>query len=816
MVDKPTRNNNINDLIFTNNPAALADCITELIMPVSDHNLVRMKLTCHTFTAYSEQPDETKRNPLSFFNFKEADKAKLQRELIGTNWDYIINPTVPVITLHNRFTEALSKAATRAEVPLYRQYKLQKQDKELSRLVNLRKSQMEIIQNKDTRTTTKLDIQHLIEKTNQQIQEKTYQIRRDEENKAVRSIRLNSKYFYTYAKQHRNIKVQIGPLRDGNNFESGPKKMADLLSNQFQSVYTKPTSPMDAEKIDFQPRNVPPITDITITTQAIKAAMEEINPSSAPGPDDIMAFIYNQYSNELAYPISRLWRLSLDTSHMPEGTILAHITPIFKKGDKSNTENYRPVALTNHLTKIFERVFRKALVNHMETNNLMNESQHGFRTGHSTITQILTYYDSIINMLEQSEQVEAIYLDFAKAFDKVDHNILLVKLDRLGIKGKIHRWISTFLKSRMQQVKVQGRLSNKKWVTSGVPQGSVLGPFLFLVMMIDIDQAACTSTIATFADDTKIWKTVNEPGKDDIQPNLQNLYQWAKANNMQFNEEKFEHIIFSQYPVAHPVSYMTPNALPIEIKESVKDLGIYISNDGRFKKHIINMVKEAQKLSHWILRTFKTRDTHTMRTLLKSIIIPKVEYASPVWAPTDQHSITLIENVQIRFTSRIMEFNEYNHNLKTWLCTTNYWERLKNLKIYSLQRRRERYMLLLIYKMIIGLNPCIGFNYRDIKYSDRRKLFITPICNKRSRKWAQTLRNNTFAVKTTNLYNLLPENMREEEYIHPPTNNQVFQFKVKLDKWFETIPDEPTLHDRHTHAVSNSISDQVAYIRNRR
>ena len=221
--------------------------------------------------------------------------------------------------------------------------------------------------------------------------------------------------------------------------------------------------------------------------QAIKDAMEEINPSSAPGPDGIPAFLYNQYSNELANPVKLLWNLSLASGHMPEGTIIAIITPIFKKGDKSIAANYRPVALTNHLTKIFERVLRKALVKHLEGNKLMNDSQHGFRKGHSTVTQILTYYDSVLTMLEQNQQVEAIYLDFSKAFDKVDHNTLLVKLHRLGIQGKIHLWISNFLKCRMQQVRVQGNLSSKQWVTSGVPQGSVLGPLLFLVMMIDID-----------------------------------------------------------------------------------------------------------------------------------------------------------------------------------------------------------------------------------------------------------------------------------------------------------------------------------------
>ena len=158
----------------------------------------------------------------------------------------------------------------------------------------------------------------------------------------------------------------------------------------------------------------------------------------------------------------------------PDNPILAIITPIHKGGPMSNPGNYRPIALTNHLiTKLFERLLRNALVPYLERNNLMNESQHGFRTGRSTTTQLLNYYDSIITLIEEGNHVDAIYLDFSKAFDKVDHNILLCKIKILGIGGKIYSWIECFLKHRQQAVRVQGILSDREWVLSGVPQGSV-------------------------------------------------------------------------------------------------------------------------------------------------------------------------------------------------------------------------------------------------------------------------------------------------------------------------------------------------------
>ena len=153
-----------------------------------------------------------------------------------------------------------------------------------------------------------------------------------------------------------------------------------------------------------------------------------LSPSSAPGPDGICAFIFKTFIDQLCYPIMKIWKSSIATGKLPEGTALAYITPIYKGGIKSDPANYRPVSLTNHLTKIFERILRKELVEYLENNGLMNTTQHGFRCGRSTISQLLQYLDSIMTLLEEGKNVASIYLDFSKAFDTVDHNILLSKI----------------------------------------------------------------------------------------------------------------------------------------------------------------------------------------------------------------------------------------------------------------------------------------------------------------------------------------------------------------------------------------------------
>ena len=280
------------------------------------------------------------------------------------------------------------------------------------------------------------------------INEKIFNLKQSEEGKdeqkAINNIKSNPKEFYRYANSKKKYKDPIGPLRTGTTYTSDPMKMAEILSQQYQSVFSEPQSNTDIT--NFPTCKGKHLEDITFMTDDIQMAMEEIKPSSAPGPDEIPAIVFNKYAKVLAYPVMKIWRMCLDECNMPEGTILAILPPIYKGSGKSEPANYRPIALTNHLMKIFERVLRKAILTHLELNTLLNTTQHGFTKGRSTISQLLTYYDSILTMLEEKGdiKVDVIYLDFAKAFDKVDHTVLLAKLTQLGIRGKLLNWLNCF------------------------------------------------------------------------------------------------------------------------------------------------------------------------------------------------------------------------------------------------------------------------------------------------------------------------------------------------------------------------------------
>ena len=313
--------------------------------------------------------------------------------------------------------------------------------------------------------------------------------------------------------------------------------------------------------------------------------------SSAPGPDGIPASIYKQYDEQLLSPIMKIWRTSLDTGNLPEGFALAIITPIFKGRTRSLPANYRPVALTSHLTKIFERVLRKELVLHPEINELMNPTQHCFRAGRSIICQLLHFYDDIFSNLEEKGDVDTFYLDF----DKVDHNVLRRKISCLKIGGKVLRWIKPFLRKRKQAVRVE-KLSSPVNVISDVPQGSVLGPLFFLILMFDIDKSNAKAAMGSFADDTCLWHAIKSlMNSNELQRELMNVYTWADMNNMKFDNDKFE--LISIGLTERSPEYYTPSGESIERKEVVKDLGIHFQANLTFHHHVVATAAKGHRMA---------------------------------------------------------------------------------------------------------------------------------------------------------------------------------------------------------------------------
>ena len=414
------------------------------------------------------------------------------------------------------------------------------------------------------------------------------------------------------------------------------------------------------------------------------------------------------------------------------------------------------------------------MVTFIENNNLLNPNQHGFRSGRNCLTQLLHHIEDIMCDVSADKNADVMYLDFSKAFDKVDHNILLRKLRSFGIRGKLYQWISSFLKGRKQNVIVDGFMSLTIDVISGVPQGTVLGPLLFLIYIDDIFSVVKHSKIKVFADDSKLHKDISSHFDQLLlHEDFLSVVQWANINIMELNQDKFQPLQLQHGKLTDlKQPYTLPSGQLLHQSTHVKDLGVYVDPDLNWRTHIAMKSLKAKNHASWVLRTFTSRDTETMMLLYKSYVRSHLEYCCPLWSPHLQCDIIQIEAVQRSFTAKIKGFR-----------SLNYWERLRRLSLYSLQRRRERYMIILVWKIYNSLIPNnVNITFRET--TRHGTTCLRPLGNSKYSS-VNTIRFNSFTSNASALYNVVPPNIK--------SLNTLTIFKSKLDVFLQIFPDTPPI-----------------------
>ena len=615
--------------------------------------------------------------------------------------------------------------------------------------------------------------------------------RASREKRAIGKIKSDPKYFYKFANETVKAKTTIGPLETGNKLIDDDQEMSNILRKQFAFSFSTPREKLDVNEF-FDQDHPGLLTDIFITEEDIIEAAKELPNETSPGPDSWPAKFIKDCITELATPLKTIFNNSLKTGEIPKVFLQAHIIPTHKGGSKQLPENYRPISLTSLIAKIFERIIRKYILKFLDETNAIHQSQHGFRKQRSCLSQLLEHHDRIIDALESGGSYDVIYTDFAKAFDKCDFTILCRKLINLGISGNLGRWIYRFLSQRKFQVIVNDSLSDEEEVKSSVPQGTILAPLLFLIMINDIGKDIEECDIGTFADDTKLSKCIKTP-EDSIclQKGLTTMFDWAEEGNMKFNGNKFLHIRHQVDCLNQcDAKYKTKDGLEIKKVPQTKDLGTIISSDLSFRPDRERAIQKARQKAGWALRTFKSRDQITIMTLYQSLVLPHIEYNSILTNPALKKEISQIERIQKSMTSRI-----------TSLKSKNYWERLKILDIYSLERRRERFIIIYTWRIIQNLAPNLPKNPISVYPDSRRgRLCRVPRPDHNASRKCQKLREESFAVKGPKLFNLLPASLRNLDSV------KISTFKRCLDKYLKSIPDEPVIDDYAARNFENSNS----------
>jgi len=347
--------------------------------------------------------------------------------------------------------------------------------------------------------------------------------------------------------------------------------------------------------------------------------------------------------------LSKLFQQSVDFGELPLDWKVANVCPIYKSGCHKDPANYRPVSVTSIVSKTLEHIIYSNIMAHLNKESLITDTQHGFRQGRSCETQLAMFVHEIQSTLDKGKEIDAIFLDFAKAFDTVPHQRLLLKLKSFGINENIVSWIAAFLSGRQQRVVVDGAFSTWVDVTSGVPQGSVLGPLLFLIFINDLPRALSCS-LKLFADDSAMYSEVERDEGSfsaTLQSDLKALDVWCKTWQLKLNKSKCYVMRISRRRVRTVPTYSL-DGVPLTVVNSVKYLGIHITHDLRWNEHICKIVGLASQRLRFVQRIFRNCPEIVKETGYVALVRPLLEYCAPVWSPHVATQIDTIEMVQRR------------------------------------------------------------------------------------------------------------------------------------------------------------------------
>ena len=801
LIDKPTRDKNTLDLIFTNEMELFSNCEISK-SGLSDHHFIEFTTTIKTDNVNEDENNNKKNGGLRELNFfsNKINWDEIINEIINIDWKEllknknthecteILNKIINELCL--KFIPPRGKKSGKRNIPRVRK-------KLIGRLKMLRRKLRKSICEKRIE-----ELNEKIVETDKLIIEARRVEKLEKEAAIVDSIPKNPKLLFSYTKKENNRREEVGPFEKNGEYIHLASEICKTLLEEYKSQFTEALKNNNVNILEEMMNiNEGDLTDIIFTEREMIKAIQKLKENSGPGPDEIPAIFLSKTCNAIVKPLMIILRKSLDNGEIPTIYKMAHITPIHKGGKKSKLkpENYRPVSLTSHIMKIYERVIVKNIIHHLTINQLFNKNQHGFVPGRSTQTQLLLFYEDIYEALQKGVRLDTVFLDFARAFDKVNHQILLQKIIKHKIKGKLAIWLKEFLSNRKFKVVANNSMSEEEDVTSGVPQGTVLAAILFIIMISDIDEKVKESIVRCFADDTRNSKIIkSDEDRQKMQDDLNEIYRWAEKNMMKFNIDKFEQITHGTTNGVDVMPYKNPDGDDIVSDNTIRDLGVICNNNLQFKEHINDITMKSKIMSGMLLRTFITRDRKTMMTLFNTYIRSKLEYCSIVWSPTTQEEINKIERIQKSYTSKI-----------DGMEGKNYHQRLKELNLYSLERRRERYLIIYAWEQIEGIRDNI-LNLKIGGTERRRQIIQRPIPWQKNgikfKKLSRTQLYDSTKNKMAMLFNHLPAKVANITGVKTDT------FKHHLDRWLRTVPDTPRI-DNYSASVekqTNSLLDQAS------
>ncbi len=677
LVDKPTRRDRILDLVFSTEEDLVTQVSVGECLGNSDHNMVNFLIQLPTHRAIQN----ARRKP----NLRLADYGRFKVDLGELQPHRMDSIEATWTSFKTKFLAIQANCIPLKKVGGNQVAKPKWYSREIAIARAQRKRANKLVQS----VSTPERIQHLAE-LRREVKRLVRRAKHDEELRVAAACKQNPKEFFSYVNSRKPIRANIGPFTsDQGNLITSNVGIAEVLNSYFTSVFTEESDDAIPEPtIRYQ--GLHPLEDIVCTAGEIAAKIKTLKANKSAGPDDFLPGVIKAVSEEIVPHLREVFNHSLEVGAVPDDMKIANVTPIHKKGPKDIPGNYRPISLTSVVGKLMESVIADRIVDHLESNNLLGDSQHGFRRKRSCLTNLLEFFHHMLSVFDVSRAIDILYLDFKKAFDKVPHKRLMSKVRALGVGGRVADWIEHWLADRLQRVVINGENSPWSPVKSGVPQGSVLGPLLFLIYINDLDQGL-VSKISKFADDTKLGANAANPASIALlQQDLIKIGEWSDTWQMPFNTDKCTVMHIGS---ANQLANYTLQGEQIPITHLEKDLGVFISSDLKFTRQCIEVEKKAGKILGYISRQFRYRDKVIVLSLYNSLVRPLLEYAVQFWSPTLIQDIQRLEKIQARATKLIPSIRN-----------KGYQRRLDDLNLFTLEKRRLRGQLIETFKILCGFN----------------------------------------------------------------------------------------------------------------
>jgi len=636
-------------------------------------------------------------NKTYYFDFRNADYVKINNQLLNTDWNFLNTVNNDLITMTEIFDSILFKIIEN-NVPR----KIKKDtisepwlSKELRNLRNKRNKIHKKMKNSHSSKISPLERDNHI---------KLYKEFETRSNLAYdfyvkqlgNKIISNPKEFHNFIASKRKTNGFPSTMHLDQIKASDPKQISYLFASRFQKTY-RPIVDSLLPDFDYIDKKFD-ISEIDISLDCIYKNLVGLDCNKGAGPDRIPPEFLKNCADTLAYPLHTIFNRSLSLGKFPDSWKKSFLTPIYKSGGRTDIANYRGIAILSAIPKLFEKLVCDKLHEKL-TFNFHNE-QHGFMKNRSINSNLMIYSKFIFDAFEENSQVDSIYTDFSKAFDSVDHKILLKKLNTLGFSGNFLSWIASYLSERVQIVRLMDFMSNSIAVTSGVPQGSHLGPLLFNLFICDLSIILKDIRHLFYADDLKIFHKIKT--NDDVQflqSKLNDLAKWCNSNRLSLNVEKCHSISFSRKKNKIDFVYNLDNK-NLDVVNKIRDLGILFDEKMTFKLHCDMIINKAKGLLGFIKRRAKEfNNVWVTKQIYLTYVRSVLEFGSVIWMPYTEDYVRKIESVQKQFLLFALRhlYDPYDYTR-----LPSYEHRLKLINLETLESRRNNLSAVFIFNILHG------------------------------------------------------------------------------------------------------------------